>query len=352
MGHRRKVNHMANQLTWGIISTGNIAARYAMAMPHSRTGKLLAVASRTQGAADRFGDTHDVPRRYGSYEALLADKDVDAVYIATPHPMHAEWAIKAAEAGKHILCEKPIGVNYAEATAIVEAARKHDVFLMEAFMYRCHPQTHKLIEMVRGGIIGQVRVIHASFSFHADFKEESRIYDNALAGGGILDVGCYCVSMSRLIAGIATGKDFAEPIEVKGVGHLGVTGVDEYASAVLKFPGDIIANLATGIAVTQENAVRIYGTEGYISVPWPWAPAREGGSTRILVHRPGRQEPQEIVIHSEEWLYAIEADTVAANIDRRQAVPPAMSWDDTLGNMKTLDRWRESIGLVYDFERR
>jgi predicted dehydrogenase len=343
---------MADKLTWGILSTGNISSRYAIGLAHSKTGRLLAVASRTQQAADRFGKEHKVPRCYGSYEALLADKDVEAVYISTPHPMHAEWAIKAAEAGKHILCEKPIGINAAEATAMIECARKHDVFLMEAFMYRCHPQTHKLIELVRSGAIGQVRVIHAAFSFRSPFEPGSRIYDHALAGGGILDVGCYCTSMSRMIAGIAAGKDFAEPIEVKGIGRLGQTGVDEYASAVLKFPGEIIANITCGVAVQQDNTLRVFGTEGYIEVPWPWAPARDSGSTRMLLHRSGRQEPEEIVLHTEEWLYAMEADTVAANIERRQAAPPAMTWDDTLGNMKTLDRWRESIGLVYDFEKR
>jgi predicted dehydrogenase len=343
---------MPQQLNWGLISTGRISGTFARGLAHSKTGKLLAVGSRTQEAADKFGKEHDVPRCYSSYEALLADEDVQAVYISTPHPMHAEWAIRAAQAGKHVLCEKPIGINHAEATAIIDAARKHDVFLMEAFMYRCSPQTARLIELVRGGAIGQVRVIQCSFSFHASFKEDSRIYDKALAGGGILDVGCYCTSMSRLIAGVATGKDFAEPIEVKGVGHLGKTGVDEYAAASLRFPGDIIANIASGIAVTQDNTVRIYGTEGYLVVPWPWIPSREGGTTRIFLHKPGQNEPQEILVQTDQWLYGIEADTVAVNIDRRQAAPPAMTWDDTLGNMKTLDRWRESIGLTYDPEKR
>lgn len=342
---------MATTLTWGLISTGRISGVFARGLAHSKTGKLLAVASRTQEAADRFGKEHNVPRCYASYEALLADKDVQAVYVSTPHPMHAKWTIKAAQAGKHILCEKPLGVNHAEATAMIDAARKHDVFLMEAFMYRCHPQTHKLIELVRSGTIGQVRVIHASFSFRAPFKEDSRIYDPSLGGGGILDVGCYCTSMSRLIAGVATGKDFAEPIELKGVGHLGHTGVDEYASAVLKFPGGIIANIACGVAVHQDNHVRIFGTEGYLVVPWPWIPQREGGTSRIFLYKLDHSEPQEILVQCNEWLYGIEADTVAANIEHRQAPSPAMTWDDTLGNMKTLDRWRESIGLVYEFEK-
>ncbi len=342
---------MSDTLAWGIIGTGAIAGTFARGLTGSRTGRLVAVGSRGQVSADRFGKGFNVPRRYGSYEELLADKEVQAVYIATPHPMHAEWATRAAEAGKHVLCEKPIGLNHAEAMAIVEAARRSDVFLMEAFMYRCHPQTARLVELIRERAIGEVRVIQAAFSFYCPFDAESRLFANALGGGGILDVGCYCTSMARLVAGAATGEDSAEPIEVKGVGHLGRTGVDEYAVASLRFPGDIIANLTSGVAVNQESVVRIFGTGGHIFVPSPWIPAADGGTTRILVHRNGQSEPQEIAIMSEKGLYSIEADTVAAHLDKRQAPWPAMTWDDTLGNMKTLDKWRESIGLVYDVEK-
>src|SRR5947207_8248822 len=134
--------------------------------------------------------------RRGSYDALLADAQVQAVYIATPHPLHAEWAIKSANARKHVLVEKPMGLNHAEAMAIVEAAIANDVFLMEAFMYRCHPQTRKLVQLLQSGAIGDVRVIHASFAFHwpKPWNPVSRLTSNALGGGGILDVGCYCTS--------------------------------------------------------------------------------------------------------------------------------------------------------------
>ena len=132
---------MATTLNWGIIGTGNIAKHFARALPGSKTGKLYAIGSRSREKADAFARDFKVPRAYHSYESLLADPDVQAVYIATIHPEHAPWAIRAAEAGKRILCEKPLGMNYAEAMAIVEAARLNDVFLMEAFMYRCHPQT-------------------------------------------------------------------------------------------------------------------------------------------------------------------------------------------------------------------
>src|SRR4051812_24269292 len=269
------------KIRWGILGAGNIAKSFAKHLPKSKTGTLVGIGSRSQDKADAFGAEFNVPHRHGSYEALLADADVDAVYIATPHPSHAEWAIKAAEAKKHLLVEKPLAVNAAEASAIVEAAIVHDVFLMEAFMYRCHPQTKRLVELIRDErAIGDVRVIHATFSFHANFNPDGRLFKNALAGGGILDVGCYCASMARLIAGVASGKDFAEPVEVKAVGHLGATGVDEWSAAALKFPNDLVAQLSAGVAVTQENVVRIDGTEGSILVPDPWVPAREGGPTK------------------------------------------------------------------------
>jgi len=343
---------MSKQLHWGILGTGGIAATFARGLAETETGELVAVGSRTQESAERFGDEHNVLRRHGRYESLLADDGVEAVYIATPHPMHAEWAIKAAEAGKHILCEKPIGLNQAEAMAIVAAAQEHDVFLMEAFMYRCHPQTAKLVELVREGAIGEVRLIQAAFSFNAGESWESRTLKHELGGGGILDVGCYCTSMARLVAGAAVGKAFDDPVEFKAVGKIGdESRVDEWAAASLKFPSGIVAELATGVRVNQENVVWVYGSKGRILVPWPWIPGREGQATNILLYREGAAEPEEMVIEPPGWLYALEADTVARHIDDRQAAPPAMTWDDTLGNMKALDAWRAEIGLVYDMEK-
>ncbi|MFB3894296.1 MAG: aldo/keto reductase [Phycisphaerae bacterium] len=341
---------MATELRWGIIGTGNIARKFASALPKSKTGKLTAVGSRTLEKAQKFASELNIPKAHGSYEALLADGDVQAVYVSTPHPQHAQWAIKAARAGKHVLCEKPIGVNHAQAMAIIEAAKAAGVMLMEAYMYRTHPQTAKLIELVRNKAVGDVRVIKASFSFHAGFNPESRLFKNDLAGGGILDVGGYPVSMARLLAGVATGGTIAEPIEVKGVGHLGQTGIDEWTLAVMKFPGDILASVGTGVALTQENNVQVFGTQGSITVPWPWIPAREGGEVKIIVAKSG-QPVEEIPIKTDDWLYALEADAFAAGVENRQASFPAMTWDDTLGNAKALDAWRESIGLAYEMEK-
>ncbi|MCX7705474.1 MAG: aldo/keto reductase [bacterium] len=342
---------MNKKLSWGIISTGRIAEAFAKGLQYSETGKLVAVASRDLQKAKNFAEKFSIQKAYGSYEELLADSEVEAVYIATPHPMHAEWAIKAAEAKKHILCEKPIGINHAEAMAIVEAAAENDVFLMEAFMYRCHPQTEKVVELLRENIIGDVRIIQATFSFNAGFNPESRLFNNELGGGGILDVGCYCTSMARLVAGVANGKEIEEPVELKGCGHIGSTGVDEWAVAVARFSGDICAQLSTGVAITQENVVRIFGTKGYILIPSPWIIAREGGESKIIVQVYSESSPREIVIKTDRWLYAIEADTVAENINNRQAKFPAMSWQDTLGNMKVLDMWRKEIGVVYEKEK-
>ena len=177
---------MTDTLNWGIISTGAIAGTLARAIGASRTGTLSAVASRSKDKAVAFGGKWGLPaeRCFGSYEAMLADATVQAVYIATPHPQHAEWAIKSAEAGKHVLVEKPSGVNQYDWQAIQDAAEQNNVFLMEAFMYRCHPQTKRLVELIKDKAIGDVRVIQATFSFHAGYNPQSRAFSNALAGGG------------------------------------------------------------------------------------------------------------------------------------------------------------------------
>lgn len=356
-------------ITWGILATGGIAHAFAQGLKSSRTGKLVAVASREQSKADAFAAKFSTApgqiKAYATYEALLADPQVQAVYIATPHTLHAQWAIAAARAGKHILVEKPLTMSLTEAESIFAAARQHEVFAMEAFMYRCHPQTQRLVELVRSGLIGQVRQIQATFSFLSTAGAESRLVNPQLGGGGILDVGCYTMSMARLIAGVATGQPFAEPLQVLGTGCLEQDGtVDSYAVAVAKFPGDILAQLACGMRLNQENTVCIYGTDGSLLVRDPWVPSRDGGVTEIRVHQglwPKRSLTERIAHKLDRWfdchrdeywtesirivsdrsIYAHEADTVAASIAQRQS--PAMSWDDSLGNMRALDAWRRSL---------
>lgn len=338
---------MVNKLRWGILGTGKIAHKFAEGLGGSRSGVLAAVGSRTGEGARNFCAQHPA-KAHGSYQGLLEDPGVDVVYISTPHPMHAEWAIKAASAKKHVLCEKPLTMNHAEALEVVAAARENDVFLMEAFMYRCHPQTAKLVELVRAGAVGKVALVDANFSFKAPFDLQWRLFNPRLGGGGVLDVGCYCASMARLIAGAASGMPFLEPARVAAVGTIGpVSHVDEFSVASLEFPNGVLAQLAAGVNLDLEKIVRITGSEGTLVIPNPWSITREAGFSKIILFREG--VPQEIVIESDRNLYAIEADTVAEFIGKRQA--PAMSWEDSLGNMQTLDRWRAAIGLTYDCER-
>lgn len=332
-------------LKWGIIGTGNIAGVFADALSQTQRGQCQAVAGRDAAKAKAFAKQRNIPQSYGSYASLLLDQDIDAVYVATPHPMHAEWVIKAAEAGKHILCEKPMTMSWADTMTVIDAARRHDVFLMEAFMYRCAPQTEKLVALIRDKAIGDIRMIDATFGFNAAFNRKSRLFDAKLGGGGILDVGGYPMSMARLIAGTALGVDVAEPMEVKASAHIGPSGVDEWTAATAAFEGGIVARLATGVRCAMENKVVIYGDKGKIEVPAPWfCQGREAGSTTILVN------DQRVRIQAKRGVYAMEAETVAASIERRQASAPAMSWNDSLGQAKALDLWKQAIGLEYPAE--
>ncbi|HEX4139807.1 MAG TPA: aldo/keto reductase, partial [Candidatus Methylacidiphilales bacterium] len=346
------MSNLESRVTWGILGTGAIAHTFARGLARSRTGKLVAVGSRAQASAEAFAKEFGLDRAHGSYEALLADPDVQAVYISTPHPSHAEWCIKAARAKKHILCEKPLTLNHAEAMVVAEAAREHGVFLMEAFMYRCHPLTAKLVELIRSGAIGQVGVIQASFSFHAGFSAGGRLFNNELGGGGILDVGCYTTSIARLVAGAAQGQPFANPLRISGYAHLHPeTRTDLYAVASAEFPGGILAQLATGVALNQNNGVRVFGSEGSLHVPSPYVPARDGGSSTIFLTRKGSAKPEEIVVTTGDHLYALEADSVGDALAQGRLESPHMPVADTLGNMAALDAWRTSSGFVYESEK-
>ncbi len=343
---------MSAKMQWGILGTGRIAAVFAGAVAESSTGDLLAVASRSREKAMGFGAKFDVPRCYASYAELLADDEVEAVYISLPNHLHLQWTTRCAAAGKAILCEKPLATNAAEAMVAVEAVRRHGVFLMEAFMYRCHPQTARLVRLVRDRAIGEVRLIQAHFSYNMGPQYENIRLSNPAAGGGIMDVGCYTVSMCRLLAGAALGTDFADPVAVKGAGHVGATSrVDEWATAVLKFEGDIVANISCGTQVGVDSALRIWGSEGHIIVPDPWFPGRGGEPGLIAVRRSDKRRTRNIRVGSDAPLYTLEADIVSRHHKNgRQAPPPCMTWADSIGNMRTLDSWRRELGLVFDGE--
>lgn len=333
------------KLRWGVLGTGQIAAKFAAALPRSESGRLQAVASRDAARAAAFAARHGAAIAHGRYDDLIADPAVDAVYVALPHTEHARWALRAIEAGKGVLCEKPFGTNHAETMAVVERARERRVFLMEAFMYRCYPQTALLVELVRSGRIGAVRMIESSFGYRSAAAPDRPIFTNAMAGGGIMDVGCYPVSAARLVAGAALGRPFAEPLRVQAAAWIGETRVDEWAAATLEFPGGIIARLATGVSVTLEDSLQVFGAKGRLRVPSPWyGPGLQGGRSTIEVTlEDGTAET--VAVEQEQWMYALEADTVAEFWDRGEA--PAMPLEDTLGNMRALDAWRHAIGLTF-----
>ncbi|MBB1249421.1 aldo/keto reductase [Rhizobium sp. G21] len=341
-----------DRLSWGIIGPGTIARTFAEGVAHSRTGRIAAIGTRNP---DKPGLSEGFPgaRIVSGYQALIDDPEVEAVYIATPHPSHPEWAIKAIRAGKHVLVEKPLALTAFDADAVYHEARKAGVFAGEAYMYRLHPQTAKLIDLIRSGVIGQVRLIKSSFGFDmGGVRPDHRLFSQASAGGGILDVGGYPVSMARLIAGAVEGRPFLDPVKVTGAARLGETGVDEWASAVLKFPNDLVAEVSCSIMATQDNVLRVIGSEGRLEVADFWfAAGHKGGVGKIeLFRKDGSHETIECA--EERWLYSFEADAAADAIraGEREFPAPGMGWADSLGNLRAMDAWRASVGLKYELE--
>jgi len=339
---------MSTQLRWGILGTGNIAKQFAAAFGSARRSVLGSVGSRSLQAAQDFGANYKIPRRFGSYDEVLDDREVDAIYISLPNSMHHEWTIKSLEAGKHVLCEKPLAMDENESRAMFEAARKNNRVLMEAFMYRCHPLTHAVQETIRSGGIGEVRAIRTSFCYRTTRVEGNVRFQRQLGGGGLMDVGCYCLSFSRLIAG-------AEPIAIHGQAHFHETGVDDVASAVLTFPSQLLASFICGMSLQADNTATICGSEGYIEIPIPWKPPVKGATYVIAHGMPPRMDagakaapvnPRETrTIDAPMELYALEADDFAATVLGGQSA--RITREDSLGNMRALDELRRQIGLSF-----
>jgi predicted dehydrogenase/aryl-alcohol dehydrogenase-like predicted oxidoreductase len=341
-------------LRWGIIGPGAIARDFRRGVLASQFGKLVAIASRNPTKPE-LKEQFPECRILDGYEAMLTDPEVDAIYIATPHTGHAEWAIKAAEAGKHVLVEKPMALSAFEIDAILHAHRKAGTFAGEAFMYRLHPQTKKLWQLLADGAIGEVRAISSSFGFQMPrFMPESRAFASELAGGGILDVGGYPVSMARMVAGAAVGKPFLDPVKVSGLASLNPEGTDNVASAVLQFETGVIATVSCAVMANLDNVLRIIGTEGRIEVPNFWFANgdRSGGEGLIeIFKKDGSRET--VVAGQERHLYAYEADAVAEAVfaGRQEFTEPGMTWADSLGNARVLDKWRADAGIEYVVEK-
>ncbi|HVY30597.1 MAG TPA: Gfo/Idh/MocA family oxidoreductase [Polyangiaceae bacterium] len=337
---------MAQQfLQWGVIGTGAIATDFATALRASERCRIVNVTS-FPGLAQPFAEKFAVPRATDSLDELLADPEVQAVYVATPHPLHEKLALAAIAAGKHVLVEKPMATSAEAAARVVEAARRRGVFLMEAYMYRCHPLVTELVSRLRAGAIGQIRHVRADFGFREPRNPRGRLFDPALAGGGVLDVGGYPVSFARLIAGIAIGKSVAEPTRLSAAGQVGPTGVDEFAQATLVFESGVTAEVACAIRYDFGCAATIFGEEGRITLEDAWLPGgkRQGLESHFTIERDG--EPPEVVhVNIPRAIYALEAELVADALPAAQASWPAMTWDDTLANLRVMDQWRAALGL-------
>lgn len=335
------------QVRWGIVGPGNIARNFADGLAGATSGTLKAIASRDADRRRDFGDCYDIASsdRHATYDALLADADIDAVYVATPHPFHAEQGLSVIRAGKALLLEKPAGLNAAEVVALTEAAAQEGVFFMEAYMYRCHPQIARLLAMLAAGTIGTVRHIRAAFGFATAVNPKGRLFDRALAGGGILDVGGYPVSAARLIAGAATGKPFAEPVSVKGAGTIGTTGVDETAYALLTFADGITAEVACAITRRMDSTLYIEGTGGSITLPTPWMPGRDAAPSNAEIHVTSNGETTIERVESPEHLFTFEAEAASRAIlaGDRAAAYPAPDAADSIGTAHVLDQWRAQV---------
>jgi len=251
-------------LNWGLLSTARINRALIPPLRLSKRNKLLAVASRTQEAAHGYARKNKIPRAYGSYEALLADPEIDVIYNPLPNHLHAEWTIKAVEAGKHVLCEKPLGLSLDEVDAMQAAARQHGRVVTEAFMYRHHPQTLQVQELVKRGSLGDLKLIRGSFSFMLTREGDVRL-DPTMGGGSIWDVGCYPISYARTVAG-------APPREVFGWQVTGPTGIDETFIGQIRFENGILAQFDCSFALPFRTSMEMAGSEATLNIPRPFKP--------------------------------------------------------------------------------
>jgi len=246
---------------WGILSTADINRKLLAGAAESPEVEVVAVGSRDLARAEEFAQQHGILRGYGSYDELLADDSVEAVYIPLPNTMHCEWSIKAVEAGKHVLCEKPLSRRASDVEAAFDAAERAGRLLSEAFMYRHHPQTARLVELVATGAVGELRLIRAAFSY-ALFDADNIRLRTEVEGGALMDVGCYCVSGSRLLAG--------EPERVFGRAFVGPTGTDWVFTGSLRFADGVLGTFDCGTTLANRDELEAIGSEGSLFLDDPW----------------------------------------------------------------------------------
>jgi len=246
---------------WGIVSTADINRKVIPGAQESAKVDLVAVASRNRARADAYAREWGIPRAYGSYEELLADPEIEAVYVSLPNTLHCEWSIRALEAGKHVLCEKPLSRHPEEVAAVFDVAEREGRLLSEAFMYRHNPQTKRLAELVAGGAIGELRLVRSTFSYGLYDADNIRLRTD-VEGGALMDVGCYTVSGSRLLGG--------EPERVWGEAWYGPSGTDWVFAGTMRFPGDVVAAFDCGTALPNRDELEAIGSEGSLFLDDPW----------------------------------------------------------------------------------
>jgi predicted dehydrogenase len=311
------------RLRWGILGPGRIAVRLVRAVALSERGELAAVASRDAGRAAAFAATHGVTRSYGSYEELLAAPDIDVVYVSVPNHLHAEWTIRALDAGKHVLCEKPLALTVADVDAIAAAAARSGRIAVEAFMYLHHPQILTAIELARGGALGPLELIHGTFSFFLASSEDPRA-SPAMGGGSLWDVGCYPVSLARRIAA-------EEPDRLAAFARLDDLGVDRTFVGQLHFPGGLLAQFDSGFAAPHRERVEIVGGDATLVLDSPFLPEPDGPPPSLTMWRGPEATP--IEVRSVDQYGAEVDDLTAAILD---GTPPRVDLAFSRGTIATL----------------
>jgi xylose dehydrogenase (NAD/NADP) len=308
-------------LRWGLLSTAHINQALIPTLRLSPRNHLEGVASRSLAQAGAYAQTWGIPSAFGSYQAMLDDPGIDVVYISLPNHLHREWTVKAAQAGKHILCEKPLALNVDEADAMTAAARKAGVVLAEAFMYLHHPQTMMAKDLVEAGAIGRLLHIHGAYTFPLPPEGYIRL-DPSMGGGSIWDTGCYPISYGRYLAG-------AEPLEAFGWQTVGPTGVDESFVGTLRFPGGVFLQFDSGFHTPWRPRFEVAGTEGILSLlQHPYNPGFNCGIRLI------RNDREEVIKAPEQLNYLGEVEDMADAILLGKA--PRVSLDFSRGNIAAI----------------
>jgi predicted dehydrogenase len=317
-------------MRWGVISTGWVARTFINALRESEAARVVAIASRDGNRAAALATELGVPRAYGAYAELLADPEVEAVYIGLPNSMHAEWTIACTRAGKHVLCEKPLATSRAEAEMMFEAAREAGVWLMEAFMYRFHPQTLKVQELIAEGAIGDVRLIRSTFSFTVTDPNNVRL-SAVLAGGALMDVGCYPVNFARMIAGSA-------PEHVAAAARWTPAGVDETLAGTLEYPGGAIAQITCSLSASRVHSAEVIGSTGSIELDEAFTTPFDR-PTRIRLRRGARGVDAEEIEIAPVNHYRLEAEAFERLVQAGHGVPglAEMPLIETLDNLATIE---------------